>query len=326
MSRLDNNLSPNATPHHHPNETTTAKDTAHHSVTFSDADGLRRGAREMPNSTIMVMNNAITNLANAAMKITISADNNFDPTKIGFGIDHSKSAAIIGGDHSPIRSSPSPKPIKSPPNESANEDQASSLPSSAAMKKQSVIVNDRRRNSLFMQFKNKIKDGFKNRGETNRSSSSSSSSENMSSGEDSDPNHNESTGDRDDTDAKKSKKGKKRHKSNKHSKMPIKDPFHDKQESLLILKQAYYSLLCAILDPTSHMREKHSFQFKTFNKLTTCDECKSILWGLNKQGLQCQKCFMNIHEKCQELIQEDCAQQRISKFEFLMARQVFWLD
>ncbi len=46
-----------------------------------------------------------------------------------------------------------------------------------------------------------------------------------------------------------------------------------------ILKQAYYSLLCAALDPVSYVHESHSFQSKTFTKLTTCDECKSVLWG-----------------------------------------------
>jgi hypothetical protein len=49
-----------------------------------------------------------------------------------------------------------------------------------------------------------------------------------------------------------------------------------------ILKQAYYSLLCAALDPVSYVHESHNFQSKTFTKLTTCDECKSVLWGTSQ--------------------------------------------
>jgi hypothetical protein len=48
-----------------------------------------------------------------------------------------------------------------------------------------------------------------------------------------------------------------------------------------VLKQAYYSLLCAALDPVSYVHESHNFQLKTFTKLTTCDECKSVLWGIS---------------------------------------------
>ena len=184
-----------------------------------------------------------------------------------------------------------------------------------------------RRGSIFAQFKNKL---FKNTNEatspdkdastasnatnmhrrsgsntsTNSSECSSPTSMNENDGEESSPTKRSPT----------KAKHKKKHKNSAQPASQLMsrlDAFHDKQENALILKQAYYSLLCAILDPTAHMREKHSFHFKTFNKLTTCDECKSILWGINKQGLQCQKCFMNIHEKCQELIQEDCAQQRV---------------
>ena len=45
------------------------------------------------------------------------------------------------------------------------------------------------------------------------------------------------------------------------------------------LKDAYYSLLCAVLDPSSHLRKNHNFQRKTFGKPTNCEECHSIMWG-----------------------------------------------
>lgn len=32
----------------------------------------------------------------------------------------------------------------------------------------------------------------------------------------------------------------------------------------------------------------HSFEEKTFGHLTYCDNCKQLLWGVVKQGLQCK--------------------------------------
>lgn len=77
-------------------------------------------------------------------------------------------------------------------------------------------------------------------------------------------------------------------------------------EERMILKQAYYNLMCSILDPNAHISQAHSFQVKTFTKITTCDECRSVLWGIHKQGLQCVRCNMCLHEKCLELIQVGC--------------------
>ena len=53
----------------------------------------------------------------------------------------------------------------------------------------------------------------------------------------------------------------------------------DITKNVKILKGAYYSLLCAILDPTAHMRETHTLQLKSYSKITFCDECHSVLWG-----------------------------------------------
>ena len=49
-------------------------------------------------------------------------------------------------------------------------------------------------------------------------------------------------------------------------------------ESLLV-QSTYMSLLRAVLDPACGIPNKHDFRLKTFSKLTTCDECRSILWG-----------------------------------------------
>ncbi len=79
-----------------------------------------------------------------------------------------------------------------------------------------------------------------------------------------------------------------------------------------ILKQTYYNLLCALLDPNARLNQPHNFQLKTFTKITTCDECHSVLWGIHKQGLQCTKCNMCLHEKCLELIQIGCIKSKLA--------------
>ena len=83
-----------------------------------------------------------------------------------------------------------------------------------------------------------------------------------------------------------------------------------KEQSSVLLKQAYQSLLSAVLDPIAHLREKHNFQLKILAKIVTCDGCHGVLWGIHRQGLQCTKCCLSIHEKCQELVQENCTQLR----------------
>jgi hypothetical protein len=91
----------------------------------------------------------------------------------------------------------------------------------------------KRKNSIFSQFKSKLKEGLKNR-ENNNSNLEEECDDSVEENE---------------------------------------------RKQAEILKQAYYSLLCAALDPVSYVHESHSFQSKTFTKLTTCDECKSVLWG-----------------------------------------------
>ncbi|KAI8997484.1 integral peroxisomal membrane peroxin-domain-containing protein [Pilobolus umbonatus] len=44
----------------------------------------------------------------------------------------------------------------------------------------------------------------------------------------------------------------------------------------------------------------HSFQTKTFTHLTYCDLCQQLLWGLMKQGVECNECGQVFHKKCAE--------------------------
>jgi hypothetical protein len=45
---------------------------------------------------------------------------------------------------------------------------------------------------------------------------------------------------------------------------------------------------------------------KVLTKIVKCDGCHGVLWGIHRQGLQCTKCFLSIHEKCRELVHENC--------------------
>ncbi|KAG0006195.1 hypothetical protein BGZ65_009077 [Modicella reniformis] len=50
----------------------------------------------------------------------------------------------------------------------------------------------------------------------------------------------------------------------------------------------------------------HKFHEKTFTKLTYCDYCTKLLWGVAKQGVTCDGCHFNCHKKCSELVYDNC--------------------
>ncbi|ORZ13955.1 integral peroxisomal membrane peroxin-domain-containing protein [Absidia repens] len=46
--------------------------------------------------------------------------------------------------------------------------------------------------------------------------------------------------------------------------------------------------------------DSHSFKEKTFGRLTYCDRCDGLLWGLAKQGVKCEDCDYVCHVGCKE--------------------------
>lgn len=78
----------------------------------------------------------------------------------------------------------------------------------------------------------------------------------------------------------------------------------DNQRNLL--KQTYQSLMVAVLDPIAYLREKHNFESKVLTKIAKCDGCHGVVWGIHRQALQCVKCSLSIHDKCRELVHENC--------------------
>lgn len=50
----------------------------------------------------------------------------------------------------------------------------------------------------------------------------------------------------------------------------------------------------------------HRFTVHSYKRFTFCDHCGSLLYGLIKQGLQCEVCSMNVHKRCQKNVANNC--------------------
>ncbi|XP_031621437.1 protein kinase C isoform X1 [Contarinia nasturtii] len=50
----------------------------------------------------------------------------------------------------------------------------------------------------------------------------------------------------------------------------------------------------------------HRFLPHNYKRFTFCDHCGSLLYGLFKQGLQCEVCNLNVHKRCQKNVANNC--------------------
>jgi len=50
----------------------------------------------------------------------------------------------------------------------------------------------------------------------------------------------------------------------------------------------------------------HRFSVHTYRRFTWCDHCGSLLYGLIRQGLQCEVCYINVHKRCQSNVANNC--------------------
>ncbi|KAK3093554.1 hypothetical protein FSP39_017258 [Pinctada imbricata] len=50
----------------------------------------------------------------------------------------------------------------------------------------------------------------------------------------------------------------------------------------------------------------HRFAVHSYRRPTFCDHCGSLLYGLIKQGLQCEACKLNVHHRCQKNVANNC--------------------
>ncbi|KAI1701367.1 phorbol esters/diacylglycerol binding domain (C1 domain) domain-containing protein [Ditylenchus destructor] len=56
--------------------------------------------------------------------------------------------------------------------------------------------------------------------------------------------------------------------------------------------------------PQTNMR--HHFAAHFYKRPTFCDHCGTMLYGLNKQGVQCSDCKTNVHKRCQRNVANSC--------------------
>ncbi|XP_067941966.1 calcium-independent protein kinase C-like [Watersipora subatra] len=50
----------------------------------------------------------------------------------------------------------------------------------------------------------------------------------------------------------------------------------------------------------------HRFCAHSYKRFTFCDHCGSLLYGLIRQGLQCESCKMNVHHRCHKNVPNNC--------------------
>ncbi|VVC29776.1 Protein kinase, ATP binding site,C2 domain,AGC-kinase, C-terminal,Protein kinase domain,Serine/threonine- [Cinara cedri] len=50
----------------------------------------------------------------------------------------------------------------------------------------------------------------------------------------------------------------------------------------------------------------HRFKPHTYKIFTFCDHCGSLLYGIYKQGLQCEVCTLNVHRRCVKNVANNC--------------------
>ncbi|CAG7786524.1 unnamed protein product [Allacma fusca] len=50
----------------------------------------------------------------------------------------------------------------------------------------------------------------------------------------------------------------------------------------------------------------HRFSVHTYKRPTFCEHCGSLIFGVIRQGLQCEACSMNVHKRCQKNVANNC--------------------
>lgn len=79
------------------------------------------------------------------------------------------------------------------------------------------------------------------------------------------------------------------------------------------LRQAtYLTTLSALVYPVSSTTP-HNFVACNTPKPVWCDECRGILYGLIRHGLKCDGCGIICHDRCRDMLNDDCLQRAAEK-------------
>ncbi|XP_017767654.1 PREDICTED: protein kinase C [Eufriesea mexicana] len=66
----------------------------------------------------------------------------------------------------------------------------------------------------------------------------------------------------------------------------------------------------------------HRFVVHNYKRFTFCDHCGSLLYGLFRQGLQCEACNINVHKRCQKNVANNCGINTKAMAEILSAMNI----
>ena len=61
-----------------------------------------------------------------------------------------------------------------------------------------------------------------------------------------------------------------------------------------------------VLESRFNINMPHRFTVHNFKRPTFCDHCGSMLYGLFRQGMQCESCYMNVHKRCNKNVAHNC--------------------
>uniref|UniRef100_A0A3P8X323 Protein kinase C n=1 Tax=Cynoglossus semilaevis TaxID=244447 RepID=A0A3P8X323_CYNSE len=82
----------------------------------------------------------------------------------------------------------------------------------------------------------------------------------------------------------------------------------------------------AIKQAKVHLIKSHQFSATFFPQPTFCSVCKEFVWGLNKQGYQCQECNAAIHKKCIDKVIAKCTGSAVNSKETMIHKERFKID
>uniref|UniRef100_A0A8C5W3F2 Protein kinase C n=1 Tax=Microcebus murinus TaxID=30608 RepID=A0A8C5W3F2_MICMU len=82
----------------------------------------------------------------------------------------------------------------------------------------------------------------------------------------------------------------------------------------------------AIKQAKVHHVKCHEFTATFFPQPTFCSVCHEFVWGLNKQGYQCQQCNAAIHKKCIDKVIAKCTGSAVNSRETMFHKERFKID